>query len=488
LDFAVKLHDDGSTRRQLVQRLRGALVSLLTEGSWKHIEDDHRKVGLTWRPELEPGWGKPKYVERVLEDLPDEEVIIVARRAVERLVRRDLQAVEDALLWIDAGGVAGVSEVTRLALAKALEGRRLHPGQSPGDLMEKIARSATARQFDYDADGSVVEIETDWSVLFDSGGTTGTLTTKRSSYLRLLDAYGFRDWPDARIFRFVELLVHPTVRQGSEQAAFVQLLNIVLAPDRLELFGAEQLSGQTVFKVRSAAGSVGGRPKNIIFASTGPKPELGFADAINNDIVILRHAEHCLVYDDPLTDEGLHWTKLVEWWAARDGLDPKDTATRNQFGERLRRSLASEPERRFFNAYFKIMRAQVGEALPALVPQVYLHYDPMTLRELRERGGARRFDVQRMDFLLLLPHGVRVVVEIDGQQHYSTGTEASAKPSPEEYARTVRSDRHLRLAGYEVYRFGGYELRDEHSCATLVEDFFARLFRRHKVFPGPPTP
>jgi len=216
-------------------------------------------------------------------------------------------------------------------------------------------------------------------------------------------------------------------------------------------------------------------------ASTGPKPELGFADAVNNDIVILKHAEHCLIYDEPISDDGLQWMKLVDWWAVREGLNPTEASTRNQLGERLGKSLASEPERRLFKAYFKILRPKLGDALPALVPQVYLDYDPMTLRELRARGDARRFDVQRMDFLLLLPHGVRVIVEIDGQQHYSTGAEVSARPSPEEYARTVRSDRHLRLVGYEVYRFGGYEFRDENACGGVVEEFFTRLFRRHNL-------
>lgn len=105
----------------------------------------------------------------------------------------------------------------------------------------------------------------------------------------------------------------------------------------------------------------------------------------------------------------------------------------------------------------------------------------MTLRELRSRGDDRRFNVQRMDFLLLLPHGVRVVVEIDGQQHYSTSAEESAKPSPEEYARTVRADRNLRLAGYEVYRFGGHEFQDEGGFVSVIDEFFTRLFRRHKL-------
>lgn len=58
-----------------------------------------------------------------------------------------------------------------------------------------------------------------------------------------------------------------------------------------------------------------------------------------------------------------------------------------------------------------------------------------------------------MDFLLLLAGGVRVVVEVDGKQHYSDGD----RPSPKVYARTVEGDRRLRLAGYEVYRFAGYE-------------------------------
>ena len=171
----------------------------------------------------------------------------------------------------------------------------------------------------------------------------------------------------------------------------------------------------------------------------------------------------------------------MEWWAAREGLDPSASSTRKSLADRLVKSLGSEPERRMFIAYFKAFRPRLGDGLPALVPQVYLHYDPITLRELRARGDQRRFDVQRMDFLLLLPHNVRVVIEIDGQQHYSTGAEPSAKPSPEEYARTVRGDRHLRLAGYEVYRFGGYELRDDSTCASAVDEFFTRLFRRHEL-------
>lgn len=478
-------HDDAAVvRPRLIQKLRVALVPALSNGNWETIEDNHRKVDLAWRADLEPGRGKPRYVERVLNDLADDDVVALGRRVLERLTDGPLLAVEDALMWIAASGVAKVSEVTRLALASALDGQRLHPLEAPNVVLGRFAlASGPVPNFEYDAAG-LVEVHVDLFGIFAGGRSTPTVVP--TNHLSLLDIYGFREWPDARLFQFLEFLVGPTARQGEEQSSLVEILNSVLAVDRFELVASEQLSGHPVFKVKPSMAGVAGRPKNLIFASIGPKPELGFADAVNNDIVILRHAEHCLIYDEPILDDGLGWTRLVEWWAARNKLDPKDATTRNQLGERLWKSLASEPERRLFKTYFKSLRPLLGEALPALIPQVYLHYDPMTLRELRGRGDTRRFEVQRMDFLLLLPHGVRVIVEVDGQQHYSTGMEASAKPSPEEYARTARSDRHLRLVGYEVYRFGGYELRDEESCASVVAEFFTRLFRRHKLLDMPP--
>lgn len=470
-----------TTRRRLVDGVRRALLPVLSHGSWNTIRDDHLKVGLPWRPDFETGRGKSKYLELLLDHLPDEEVIQVARRTLERLHDRALLDVENALFWLETDGVARISEVSRIALASALDGWQLHPREAPRDVLARFGSApAPVPQFEYAAGGGLIEVEVDLFALF-GAATPRARKVKQSRHLMLLDAYGFRKWPDARLCQLLEFIVHPTVRQGDEQTSLARALNAVLAADHFELFANELLSGHPVFKVRPSGNGVAGRPKNLIFASSGPKPELGFADAVNNDIVILRHAEHCLVYDEPIGQDGLRWTKLVDWWAAREGLDPNEVKTRSQLGERLSKSLASEPERRLFRAYFKILRPLLDEELPALVPQVYLHYDPLTLRELLQRGDARRFDVQRMDFLLLLPHGVRVVVEIDGQQHYSTGTEVSAKPSPEEYARTVRSDRHLRLAGYEVYRFGGYELRDENACLSVVEAFFTRLFRKHRL-------
>jgi hypothetical protein len=48
------------------------------------------------------------------------------------------------------------------------------------------------------------------------------------------------------------------------------------------------------------------------------------------------------------------------------------------------------------------------------------------------------------------------------------------------YAEMVSADRELRLAGYEVYRFGANELVGE-GAESKIADFFAKLFRLHRV-------
>jgi very-short-patch-repair endonuclease len=83
-----------------------------------------------------------------------------------------------------------------------------------------------------------------------------------------------------------------------------------------------------------------------------------------------------------------------------------------------------------------------------------------------------------MDFLLLLPGHVRVVIEVDGVQHYANDRGEAA---PSKYADIVSGDRDLKLLGYEVFRFGGWELKDEETSLRLIGPFFDRLFLRYNV-------
>lgn len=77
-----------------------------------------------------------------------------------------------------------------------------------------------------------------------------------------------------------------------------------------------------------------------------------------------------------------------------------------------------------------------------------------------------------MDFLLLLDHRRRVVLEVDGIQHYA---DAQGRASPARYAEMVAADRELRLTGYEVYRFGGHEITDRSRGAETLDKFFDNL-------------
>ena len=73
---------------------------------------------------------------------------------------------------------------------------------------------------------------------------------------------------------------------------------------------------------------------------------------------------------------------------------------------------------------------------------------------------------------MLLPNGVRIVLEVDGKQHYA---DVNSQADAGRYARMVSADRDLRLVGYDVYRFGGAEL-DATSGPATVSEFFERLF------------
>jgi hypothetical protein len=222
---------------------------------------------------------------------------------------------------------------------------------------------------------------------------------------------------------------------------------------------------------------VDGQLKNIIFASSGPKPEIVLTDAVNNVIDIVANGEYCLVYDRSLTDAALTWGDLVAWWADRTSGSASDVETARSLYSRLDASLGDNPaERMLFRTYCKRYGGDQGLGVPALLPQVYLHFDPLTRRQRRALGKPDYLSRERMDFLLLLPNGVRIVIEVDGKQHYADENTAS----PERYADMVAEDRALRLLGYEVFRFGGYELLQP-DAAAMLRTFFNDLYTVHGI-------
>lgn len=301
----------------------------------------------------------------------------------------------------------------------------------------------------------------------------------------LLEMCGALTCSQQRFFDLLEKLLDPTVRRGAEQASLAASLNELLGADGFHAVVVGQQSRHPIYRIQRMTGGVAGSPKNLIFAAIHRKPDLYFTDAINNDIAI-RNDTDALVYDQFLSDTGLLWKTLVTWWQARQGIGDLVQAKKELY-RRLLRSVVesgSAGEIALFDTYYRHFGPLLGDALPALIPQVYLHYDPKTAAE---RGRDPVLLRQRMDFLMLLDRNVRTVIEVDGKQHFADGDVASSA----KYAEMASQDRELRLNGYELYRFGAsefadVEVRDDKRqigpiAKTLAVSFFDRFFARHNI-------
>lgn len=288
----------------------------------------------------------------------------------------------------------------------------------------------------------------------------------------LFGKLGAFDLSNHRFQLLLEGLVSADVQVDADaQERVIEACNGVLHAGGAELRQVDVEQGYQVYKLTSLR-TPQGRPKTLIFASQ-QKPDLRVRDVLNNDVEILSDPSKVLVYDQPVVD-GLRWRELQRWWADRESLED-GSAAKDSLYRRLQGSLPanSPPQRLFFWTYFKTYGDSV-HGLPALLPEVWLHWDPLAARA----RGMRAFPNHRMDFLMLLPGGRRMVFEIDGKQHYADGDRAD----PREYAKLTAGTRELQLAGYEVYRFGGSELAGD-AGQQLVASFFSTLFDIHRVVP-----
>lgn len=277
--------------------------------------------------------------------------------------------------------------------------------------------------------------------------------------------------PDKMFSEFLECLVLPEVREGEGQERYVQGINAIIKEDGYELYTDTVISGAPRFRVgKKRATEVD--LKNLIFAPLGQKPDIVIDNSISNELKLVGNTDNCLLYNFESNADGLLWNTLIKWWESID--EEKKIDSEMKLYHRLKESLDSDIEKVFFRTYYSYYRHPVKKDVPALVPQVFLHYDP---RSKYQRNGQVVYSHQRMDFLMLLPDGVQLVFELDGQQHYSE----NGKAVPRLYAEMVKDDRDLRLKGYEVYRFGGFEFLNEKNSKQMIRTFFDSLFKKHSI-------
>jgi len=452
-----------------LQRLKTSVL-----GAIAHELDGHTHRGITEKlsefqlPSDLPG-SKNERIQQALEGIDDDAFPGLATQLINtgRLRPADRNAIEDAL-WTDADYPV-IPKRTRREIAMALDVADLFiDARKFDDLLFClwVLRNDSAWTFLADITGEDNSLYAE--IAYHIHGASG-----RWSVLTLFDNLDAFEASDRRFALFLEGLAAPDVRPDEEsQRRFVGTVNGPLKTVGLELHEVGLDGGYPVFELLSKHASPRGRPKQLIFASP-KKPDLRFKDAIDNDIEIVTGKEQVLVYDKLIGAEGLRWSDLQTWWKEYQGIEHESDAKKSLY-RRLLSSLPSNspPQRVLFEAFYKTFSREIPQ-LPALLPEVWLHWDPKTIR-LRGRDALLN---SRMDFLMLLPGNVRVVVEVDGQQHYA---DEGGKASPRLYATMAAADRELRLSGYEVFRFGAHQLCQSDST-KVVGDFFASLLRVHGV-------
>lgn len=442
---------------------------------WRHqdIGVECERLGLP-EPPPEGECSKRVRVARSLAGLPDADLPAVAKRIISGTMPLSSGpaarfAIQD-VLWAGLGAPA-IPKRTRREIARDLD-----------PVLDVLTRKA---------DRFMAFLESLWHLRDSELGFFGCdLTSLRGRIeqhvLRnpgdwtaedLFEQLGAFDAGDARFGRFLDGLVSPElVPDEPAQRAIADVINARLREAGVELRETGSDGGYPVFTVVPVSAARHRQPKNLVFASQ-VKPDIRISDAVSNDIEIVENADKVLVYDRPVGADGLRWRDLQQWWQDTRQLRSDEVAKRSLYA-RLSSALPdnSPPQRNLFDLYHEIHGIAVP-GLPALLPEVWLHWDPKTVRE---RGAAALLG-HRMDFLLLLPHGQRVVLEVDGSHHYASSD--GLRPAPARYAALARADRELKLSGYEVFRFGAAELTDPGSARSLLQAFFAGLFRRFNVTP-----
>jgi very-short-patch-repair endonuclease len=452
---------------RLRELLHGPIVGLSNRGTHEALPSICEELGLLAPDDTGT---KRERMEASYSALPDAELPRVAECLLRSFppsaaLRNELQD----LLWADAPGPE-IPKRFRREVAQALTPEDLYPDSERFDeLLERLWI------IDDDNDDTFA------AFLLGDGYRRLRAEIQRHVHRNpgdwpveyLFDRLGAYDASDRRFALFLEGLTSADLRPDvREQLRFVKLVNEPLRKCGVELRETGNDGGYPIFKVVSLARGVSGHPKNLIFASQ-TKPDLRFRDAVNNDIEIVTNADKVLVYERPIPlDEGLRWRELQDWWADLKRLSEEEA--KMTLYKRLLQSLPSDspPQRLFFKTYFQ----RFGRAiplLPALLPEVWLHWDPRTVQE-RGPDALLRF---RMDFLMLLPSNVRVVIEVDGKHHYADNNGIA---DTSKYAAMMAADRELRLAGYDVYHFGASELWGDRG-RTIVTEFLERLFRLYRV-------
>ncbi len=251
--------------------LHSLIAGILQPMTHAELNETPQRIARLVVPNGE-GLSKRQRINLALENLTQEDL---ARLALKFAAHREDIALDEAGRKVLEAGDPPLSHITRRDVARVF-GDDLAGERNTVEMVERLFVLTTPLEGIFGSGGRSLRDQIgqhmdrnpgDWTVDF------------------LFGQIGAFDCSRARFAALLEEAVHPLARSGEAQLTTVAALNAVLTRDGYELAQESELSGHPIFAFRSLVRGVKGRPKNLIFASRGPKPEIGFADAINNDIV-----------------------------------------------------------------------------------------------------------------------------------------------------------------------------------------------------------
>lgn len=284
----------------LRELLNGPIVGLKDRGTHQQLAGFCESLGL---PAPDGEGSKRDRMQASYDSAAEEDLPAVAERFLrvfppDAAMRNRIQE----MIWTQSGGPE-IPKRFRRELANSLESERLY---------------LSAKHFENLLDQLWV-LDDDPFAAFLSDKPTGLRAEVDKHVFRnpgdwlvdtLFERLGAYDCSDRRFALFLEGLASADVRPDvPEQQHFVQVVNESLRSCGVEFQETGCDGGYPVFNLIPVGRHVRARPKNLIFASSC-KPDLRFRDAISNDIEIVTNADKVLIYESPITAEGLRWKDL----------------------------------------------------------------------------------------------------------------------------------------------------------------------------------
>ncbi|PFZ90015.1 hypothetical protein [Bacillus wiedmannii] len=157
-----------------------------------------------------------------------------------------------------------------------------------------------------------------------------------------------------------------------------------------------------------------------------------------------------LVYHDKIPTEGLTWKRLYAWWE-----NQRPTHNKPEDLMDIMKKVCNGAENRFLETYLHLYD---DDRYPAILPQVMIAYSPIL-----SKGDLKSLKIDpnhryTMDFKVIPNKNTKILIEIDGKEHYSKLINKQYIAAPSLYAAQVKEDRELKLKGYSIFRFGGFEV------------------------------